>query len=139
MCGGAPAFEHLPELKLLQRVLCEALRMYPPAWAMDREAIGADNIGGHTIPAGAVVFFPPYFVHRHRDFWPEPEKFDPERFNEETAGKRHRYAFVPFGGGNRLCVGRDLAMNSAGPARIDPTGAQSPFDRQKLTVSAQPA
>lgn len=115
VCGSEPpTFEKLPELRLMQRVLSEALRLYPPAWSMDREAIGDDTIGGHRIPAGSVVFFPPYFVHRHRDFWPDAESFDPERFNEETAGKRHKYAFVPFGGGNRLCVGRDLAMSSAG-------------------------
>jgi cytochrome P450 len=101
---------------LLQRVLQESLRMYPPAWAMDREVIADDEIGGYRIPAGSVVFFPPYFVHRHRDFWPDPERFDPERFNEEVAGKRHRHAFVPFGAGPRLCVGRDLAMTSAGVA-----------------------
>ena len=114
--GDLPTFENLAQMPYLQRVLCESLRLYPPAWSMDRQVIADDTIGGHTIPAGSVVFFPPYFVHRHREFWPDAEKFDPERFNEETAGKRHKYAFVPFGGGPRLCVGRDLAMMSAGLA-----------------------
>lgn len=112
VCGDAmPTFDRLPELKLLQRVLCESLRLYPPAWAMDREVIQDDTIGGHTIPAKSVVFFPPFFVHRHRDFWPDAEKFDPERFNGPLP---HKFAFIPFGGGNRLCVGRELAMASAG-------------------------
>jgi cytochrome P450 len=113
---SGPSYDGLGQLRFVPKVLQESLRLYPPAWSMDREAIGEDVIGGYRIPAGSVVFLPPFFVHRHRDFWPDPERFDPGRFDEEAVAARHRYAFVPFGGGPRLCVGRDLAMMTAGIA-----------------------
>ncbi len=91
----------------------EALRLYPPAWIITRRALGADEIGGYTIPKGAVVALSPYVTQRDPRFWDEPERFDPERFAPERVVGRPRYAYFPFGGGPRLCIGRDFALIEA--------------------------
>lgn len=109
----SPTSSRLGELTLTRRVIFEALRLYPPAWSMDREVIADDVIGGYKIPAGSVVFFPPYFVHRHRDTWTEAERFDPDRFTDEAVAARHRHAYIPFGSGARACIGRELALMNA--------------------------
>ncbi len=93
-------------------VICEALRLYPPAWTIERDALAPDEVAGVPIPAGSLVIVPPYLVHRHREFWPDPAAFDPRRFLPGGAGDpatRHRYAFIPFGGGKRACIGASFA------------------------------
>jgi cytochrome P450 len=69
-----------------------------------------DEIGGFYIPAGAIVALSPYTLHRHPQFWPEPEKFDPERFTPDQEAARHRYAYIPFGAGARKCIGDQFAL-----------------------------
>lgn len=105
-----PGAETLARLPYTNMVLQETMRVYPPIWGMMRVAINEDSIGGHAIPAGANVVMSPYAVHRLPHLWPEPERFIPERFGPETRGRRHRFAWFPFGGGPRQCLGGGFAM-----------------------------
>ena len=100
----------LPQLGYARMVLDEAMRLYPPVWLLARQTETEDEIGGYTIPAHTGIMVLPYLVHRHPDFWPNPEQFDPERFNPETAPKRHPFAYFPFGGGRHLCLGKHFAL-----------------------------
>jgi cytochrome P450 len=94
-------------------VVQEAMRLYPPAWIISRVAIEEDTIGGYSIPAGSLVDVSPYLMHRHPGFWEDPLKFEPERFSPERSKDRPSYAYFPFGGGPRMCIGRDFAMVEA--------------------------
>lgn len=109
----SPTAEDLPKLVYNQAVIEEAMRLYPPAWAVSRNAVQEDEIGGYRIPKGSVVILCPYTTHRHPAFWDEPERFDPERFLGEQVPARPRYAYFPFGGGPRQCIGNNFAMIEA--------------------------
>jgi cytochrome P450 len=111
--GRAPRFADLAELKYTRMVLEEALRLYPPAHTIARTAVKEDWIGGVRIPPGAAVFISIYATHRNPTLWPEPERFDPERFAPDAAARRHRFAYLPFGGGPRICIGNGFAMAEA--------------------------
>lgn len=100
----------LPGLPYLRMVVEESMRLYPPAWITNRQAHAEDVICGYRIPAGAFVMVLPYVLHRHPDLWEEPDRFDPERFSREYSGDRPRYAYFPFGGGPRQCIGRGMAL-----------------------------
>ena len=91
-------------------ILDEAMRLYPPAWATVREAYHDDVVGGFHVPAGVSVSVSPYVTHRHPDLWEHPEGFDPERFSPERSAGRPEYAYFPFGGGPRGCIGRQFAL-----------------------------
>jgi cytochrome P450 len=108
--GRTPGFADLAELKWARMVIEEAMRLYPPAHTIGRTAIGADHIGGVRIPPGASVTVSIYVTHRNPNLWPEPERFDPERFAPAAAATRHRFAYLPFGGGPRICIGNSFAM-----------------------------
>lgn len=90
-----------------RRVIAEALRLYPPGWLLTRRAIGEDRIGNYTVPAGSDVFISPYLIHRHPDFWDEPDAFRPERF---VTPQSQRYASIPFAAGPRACIGEQFAL-----------------------------
>jgi len=105
-----PVLEDVSRLQYTRQVFQEALRLYPPVWAIDRENTEDVEIGGYLIPAGKRINILPYVVHRHPDFWESPDAFDPERFAPEQVAKRHRYAYLPFGGGPRLCIGMNFAL-----------------------------
>jgi cytochrome P450 len=111
--GRLPQMDDLPQLPLTRMVIEESMRLYPPAWAVGRHALEADEIGGHTIPKGAYVLVFQYVTHRHPDFWEQPDAFDPERFAAERSTGRHRFAYFPFGGGPRLCIGNQFALIEA--------------------------
>ena len=111
--GRAPALADLPALPYTRMVLDESLRLYPPAWAIGRQAVGPDTVLGHALPAGANVALSPYVTHRLPQHWPDPERFDPERFRPEAVAARHRFAYFPFGGGPRLCIGNNFALLEA--------------------------
>jgi cytochrome P450 len=102
----------LPDrLPLLRSILEESLRLYPPVPRFDREAVGADRLGEHEIQPGDLVSIWPWIIHRHERLWEDPDLFDPERF--AGGSKRHRFQYLPFGGGPRTCVGARLAMAEA--------------------------
>lgn len=106
LAGRAPAFADYARLPFARAVLDEALRLFPPAWLITRQALGSDVLAGRDIPAGALVILSPWLLHRHPAAWRDPEAFDPTRFLDGTAD---RTAFVPFGAGPRQCIGRDFA------------------------------
>jgi cytochrome P450 len=112
--GRAPAFEDLARLPWTAAVLDEALRLYPPAWLVTRRSLAPDVLGGVPVPAGALVIMSPWLVHRHPDAWSEPERFDPSRFLDDDGHRRRDVvaspAYLPFGAGPRLCIGRDMAL-----------------------------
>ena len=108
-----PTFADLAELKWTRMVIEEAMRLYPPAHMIARTAIGEDRIGGVRIPAGALITISIYVTHRNPNLWAEPERFDPERFRPEAAAQRHRFAYLPFGGGPRICIGNGFALAEA--------------------------
>lgn len=107
--GRSPTVEDLPRLTYARRVIEEVLRLYPPSWLFSRGARDRDVIGGYEIPAGSKIQISPYVTHRRPDLWPNPEGFDPERFHPERASGRHRYAYLPFGGGPRSCIASSFA------------------------------
>jgi enediyne biosynthesis protein E7 len=112
--NGRPAMiEDLPQLPYTRMVIEEAMRLYPPAWGLGRRALGDDEIGGYAIHKGAYVLVFPFVTHRHPAFWERPGAFDPERFSPERAAGRHRFAYFPFGGGSRLCIGNQFALYEA--------------------------
>jgi cytochrome P450 len=116
--GGRRAeFGDLAHLPLVTAVFEESMRLYPPGWGELRESIGPDQICGYDVPAKAMIILCQWVTHRHPDFWPEPEKFKPERFLHGQAGNRHRFAYFPFGGGPRICIGMQFAM-AEGPLVI---------------------
>jgi cytochrome P450 len=111
--GRAPTATDLPHLLYTKMVIEEALRLYPPTWITARTPLQADDIGGYAIPAGAVVLLSPYVMHRHPRFWEAPTVFDPERFTPARSVGRPRYAYFPFGGGPRRCLGEHFALQEA--------------------------
>jgi len=111
--GPLPTNEDMPRQRCARMVLEESMRLYPPAHTLSREAIAEDEILGHRIPAGAAVLISPWLLHRHEKLWERPEVFDPERFAPERAAARPRYAYLPFGGGPRICIGAGFAMQEA--------------------------
>jgi cytochrome P450 len=107
-----PDAADVDRLPWARAVVAEALRLYPPAWTIERDAVADDDVAGVPVPAGSLVAISPYLVHRHPGFWPDPAGFDPRRFlpgGSGDASTRHRYAFIPFGGGKRACVGASFA------------------------------
>ena len=111
--GHLPSAADLADLKWTRMVIEEAMRLYPPAHTISRTAIGEDRIGGVRVRPGALITMSPYLTHRNPKLWPEPERFDPERFAPQAAAQRHRFAYLPFGGGPRICIGNSFAMAEA--------------------------
>jgi len=105
-----PTAEDVPKLAYTAQVVQEAMRLYPPAWVIEREAIAADRLAGYEIPPGATLAVCPYALHRHPAHWPNPEGFDPDHFATEAARDRSRYVYLPFGVGPRVCIGNAFAM-----------------------------
>ena len=105
----APAFDDVPRLPYTTGVFSESLRLFPPAWAIGRRAIRDYSIGEYTIPANSILLLPPWVVHRDARFWPSPERMDPGRWAPEEIEKRPKFAYFPFGGGTRVCIGERFA------------------------------
>lgn len=97
-------------LVFCRQVVCEAMRLYPPAALLVRRAAVDLKVGGLRIPAGGSLHIPIYALHRHRRLWNDPETFDPDRFAPDRQRLRHRFAFLPFGGGPRVCIGMGMAI-----------------------------
>lgn len=107
--GRAPTLETLPDLPLLDMVVKESLRLYPPAWIIGRRAKDDDALLGYRLPAGAFALMSQWVVHRMPDLWPRPEEFLPERFAQPVSP----FAYFPFGGGPRTCIGMPFAQQEA--------------------------
>jgi len=108
--GRNPTPTDLPQLTYSRMVIDETLRLYPPTWLLSRTLVGPDTLGDYDLPAGATVALSPYVTHRHPEFWPNAESFDPERFHPETVAGRHKFAYVPFLSGPRQCIGNNVAL-----------------------------
>jgi len=110
--GGSPA-EILTRLPYLKMVWDETLRLYPPVPRMDRQALEDDEICGQPVRKGEMVSVWPWVVHRHRKLWNEPELFNPENFDPEAKAQHHRFQYIPFGAGPRICIGMAFAQAEA--------------------------
>jgi cytochrome P450 len=108
---GRPEAEGLPALAYVEAALSEAMRLYPPTWIFVRVALGRDRLpSGAEIPTGAKLYLCQYVVHRSARYFPDPERFDPSRFEPAARRSRPEFAYFPFGGGARLCIGKPLAL-----------------------------
>ncbi|MEV6399000.1 cytochrome P450 [Streptomyces sp. NPDC051907] len=110
LAGRVPGAADLDALPYLTKVLKEAMRLYPAGPVIGRRAVEAVEIDGFRIPAGADVIVAPWVTHRHPRYWDDAERFDPERFTPEAEKERPRYAWFPFGGGPRACIGQHFSM-----------------------------
>jgi cytochrome P450 len=135
----APTRATLAALPLTRAVLDETMRLYPPAWVITRRSLAADDLpGGVRIPANALVILSPWLLHRHPDVWDQPMDFRPSRF----LGSYDRDAFIPFGAGPRLCIGRDFAYVEgvlmlamlAARFHVSPTEPALPWGDPKVTI-----
>ena len=107
--GRAPTMEDVPQFKYAEMVLAEAMRLYPPAWAQVRQALRDFDLGGYRLPAGTTVVMSQWIMHRSEEFFPDPLRFDPERFLPAAKAGRPKFAYFPFGGGARQCIGEAFA------------------------------
>ncbi|GGU97397.1 cytochrome P450 [Streptomyces albospinus] len=107
---GTPTAADLDRLPRLTRAFKESMRLYPAAPVVSRRAVAATEIAGFAVPAGADVVVAPWVTHRNPALWEDPERFDPDRFTPEREAGRHRYAWFPFGGGPRACIGQHFSM-----------------------------
>jgi cytochrome P450 len=112
--GDRPAgVADLPNLSYTQAVVSESLRLRPPVWAMGRTAVAGHRANGHTIAPGSIVVIAPWLLHHDERWWPEPLTFRPQRWLGDEQERRPRYAFLPFGGGPRVCIGEPFARLEA--------------------------
>jgi cytochrome P450 len=111
--GGPVRPEHVESLVYVRQVFQEAMRLYPPAPMIARRVTRTFDLAGVTIAADTMIAIPIYALHRHAAVWDDPDTFDPDRFAPEQAKARHRYAFMPFGAGSRICIGSAFATMEA--------------------------
>jgi cytochrome P450 len=111
--GRPPAVADLPRLKYAETVITETMRLYPPAYGLGRQEVRATEIGGHAIAAKDIFITPTWVVHRDRRWFEEPEAFRPERWEGDLARRLPRFAYFPFGGGPRQCIGNSFATMEA--------------------------
>jgi cytochrome P450 len=140
--GRPPTARDVPALRRTAMVLKEAMRLYPPLYALARRAEHEDEIGGYRIAPGSLLVVSQWATHRHPRIWKDPEAFDPDRFTPDKEAARHRYAYFPFGGGPRACIGSHFAMQEAQIAlavllqryRIHAPLASMPLDTAGMTL-----
>ena len=111
--GKPPDASDVERLEYTRMVLAESMRLYPPAWALGRECVEPVQIAGYAIPKGATVLLSQWVTHRDARWWPDPLRFDPSRFTPEARSARPRWAYFPFGGGSRGCIGESFAWTEA--------------------------
>jgi cytochrome P450 len=107
--GRLPRFDDVPRLRYVEMVLAESMRLYPPAWAMGRYARADFQVGEFFLPAKTTVLISQFVTHRDERFFPDPLRFDPERFTPEAKSRRTRLTYFPFGAGARQCIGESFA------------------------------
>ncbi|WP_307238708.1 cytochrome P450 [Kineosporia succinea] len=109
--GRAPEWKDIPSLTYTRAVVDEALRLYPPAWVITRRSAGPDTVDGVDVPEGTLIIVSPWLLHRSERNWPDAQRFEPSRFLDAAPGHGDRHpAYLPFGAGPRLCIGRDFAL-----------------------------
>jgi len=109
LAGRLPTAADLPALAYADKVFAETLRLYPPAYAVGRWTLEEHAFGQYAVPQHSVVLTSQWVMHRDPRFYPDPTRFDPERWTPEARAARPKYAYFPFGGGNRLCIGESFA------------------------------
>jgi len=109
LAGRTPAADDLPRLPYTRRVFSESLRCFPPAWVVGRRLLSDYDMGGYTLPARSIVLLCQSVTHQDPRFWPDPDRFDPDRWTPEAEAARPKFAFFPFGGGPRVCIGEQFA------------------------------
>lgn len=140
--GRAPTVEDLPHLRYADAVIKESMRLYPPAWAVGREALEDCVIGGYHVPAGTQMFISQYVIQRDGRFFDDPESFDPDRWRDGRAEGLPQYAYFPFGGGPRLCIGNGFAKMEAvlllatvaQRFKLEPVSGRSPVPQPSITL-----
>ncbi|MBV9279120.1 MAG: cytochrome P450, partial [Chloroflexi bacterium] len=110
--GRTPTRDDIPRFNYTRRVIEETMRLYPTVWIQARTMRQDDEIGGYRVPKGATVALIEYLTHRHPEFWDNPEAFDPDRLLSERTAGLPRYAFFPFGGGKRKCIGNKYSLQA---------------------------
>jgi cytochrome P450 len=111
--GRLPTLEDLPQLNYTERIILESMRLYPPAYGIGREACAECELGGYHVPVKTAVFLVQWVVHRDARYFDHPDVFDPDRWQNDLAQRLPRYAYFPFGGGGRVCLGANFAMMEA--------------------------
>lgn len=137
-----PDLESYGALRYTEQVFAEAMRLYPPAWAMGRMSTATVTLGPYSIPAGAHFFFSQYIMHRSEEFFPDPLRFDPDRFSPERRATRDKFTYFPFGGGGRQCIGESFAWMEgvlvlatvAQRWRLKFVGETAPAPQAKITL-----
>lgn len=109
LAGRLPQAEDLPQLAFTEKVLAESMRLYPPAWIIGRRTLRPYEVGTYRVPANTLVLMSPFIMHRDARYYPDPLRFDPERWTPEAKAARPRFAYFPFGGGSRQCIGEAFA------------------------------
>jgi cytochrome P450 len=140
--GGELKPDHIGQLAYTRQVFQEAMRVYPPVPIIARATTHPFTLAGRPIPVGSMIYVPIYALHRHTALWDRPEEFDPDRFAPEPSKDRHRYAYLPFGGGPRICIGSAFAMMEGvailatllGSVRLTHLAAEPPKPRMRLTL-----
>ena len=107
--GRLPAMDDAGRLTYTEMVLTEAMRLYPPVWVMGRRAVSSYKVGKYYVPAGAIILLSQYVMHHDERYYPEPDRFDPDRWTPGARAALPKYAYFPFGGGPRLCIGEQFA------------------------------
>lgn len=107
--GRTPTMEDIPNLPYTRQVVSETLRLYPPAYLWDRQPLKDWDVDGYRIPKKSYIFVSPYVMQRNPEYYPDPERFDPDRFTPENAANRPKFAYFPFGAGPRICIGEHFA------------------------------
>jgi len=108
--GNLPTVEEISRLHYTNMVVSETLRLHPAAFAFTRRAKTDDAIGGYRIPKGSMIFVTTFWTQQHPEFWSDPLRFDPDRFAPEQLAKQHKFAYFPFGGGPRQCIGKGFSL-----------------------------
>lgn len=111
--GRIPTLADQPRLIYTEKLIRESMRLYPPAWILGRRALADYSIGGYTLPARSIVLMSQYVMHRDPRYFPDPDRFNPERWTPEFKASLPRFAYFPFGGGPRQCIGENFAWMEA--------------------------
>jgi cytochrome P450 len=108
-----PTSDDVGHLRYTGMVVAEAMRLYPPSWRLVRRAIKDFDVGGYVVPAQSQVVMSQYVMHRDKRYFPDPSRFDPQRWTPEARAARPQYSYFPFGGGTRRCIGEGFALMEA--------------------------